>query len=280
MIKKTPIFLIVIFSSYCVPRSDRSTENNIFDDFNASAKNAILKNFAEYDLYPMRDLDRCILKEAISKYLDEMNSYKLVRIDSFLIRNYWLEDLGCRFSIVSTKNNFYFLFLPRLYDYVNNDDKYQDNDTIYQLRSPDYAIARINSATFDKFIEQEVFVKKGNPVTHERADQLMREIFPELTYTPCQADDLTQWIRQQPYHNREVIERELGGILKRKPLFDYARDFTIFKVEYLGYFLFDYHIDDDVSLNVLIDIYFMPYNERFGTSFGTDEKKFVDCFKQ
>jgi hypothetical protein len=278
MLKNAASILIILTWSQCNNKDVSSGTDKYFSKFNANAKEAFLRNSERYDLYPMADRDQCILKEGVSKYLDEMNNYKLVHLDSFLIRNYSFEDLGCNFSMVAIRDRFYFLFLPRFYEYLYTEEKYEARDTIDQLRSPDYAIARINSATFDSFLEEEVFVSKGNPVSHAKSILLLKEIFPELTNNQSQTTELTEWITKQPFHNREVIEKIVTPVLKRKPRFNYSEDFVIFHVEYIGYILFDIHLDDEASLNVIMDIYFMPYNQRYGTYHGTDEKKFAVCF--
>ena len=122
-----------------------------------------------------------------------------------------------------------------------------------------------------------MFVSKGNPVTYAKTISLVKEIFPELTNNPSQTTELKEWIAKQPFHNREVIEKTVAPILKRKPRFNNSQDFVVFKFEYLGYVLFDIHLDDEASLNVQLDIYFMPYNQRYGTGYETDRAKFAVC---
>jgi len=269
---------LVLFQCTKKNTSPEMPNVGFFETFNHRAKIEALKKFDTYDLYPMTALDKCILKQGILKYLDEMNNSKLVQLDSFHIRNYHFDDLGSSFSVVAIDNRFHFLYLPRLYEYWYTDKYYVLRDTIHELRNPDFAIARINSGTLDNFLEEEVFVSRGTGLAFHRAVQLMEEIFPDLTRHPVTIDELTDWVKRQPVFNRETIDNILVPITKRKPRLTNDGDFAIYKLEYVGYLFFDFRLDDEVSLNLQMDIYFVPYNQRYGMGYERDQEKFAGCY--
>ncbi|HTF17551.1 MAG TPA: hypothetical protein VK658_05730 [Chryseolinea sp.] len=203
---------------------------------------------------------------------------KTVQIDSFFIRNYTLDDLGRRFSIVLIKNRFYLLFLPRVLEYWYSDAFYTHKAGYYELKQPEFAVGRVNSASFDEFVANEVFMEKGEGLSVDHALMLLEEIFPELMRKEADDAELIDWIQVQPTSNREVIEAVVSPILSRKPSFRYPHDWAAYKLDHLGYFLFDFNLKNDLAGGVVLDIYFLPFFHRYGMSYDIDKLKYKMCY--
>lgn len=139
-------------------------------------KKQLINNFESFDLYPMTNTERCILKETISRYLDELNDYKLIQFDSLYVRNYALDNLGTRFSIVMSGGNFYLLLLLRILEYWYTDTYYIQRVGLFELKRPELAIGRINSANLDRFVET-LFSPVDNGMTIDRSLEIMERSF-------------------------------------------------------------------------------------------------------
>jgi len=254
-------------------------DSEFFANFNSKARDQILGEFQQYDLYPMNEIDKCILKQGISKYLNQMNDFKLVQLDSFFVRNYEFTDLGCDFSIVATGHEYHLLYLPRVYEYCYTDKYYELKDSIHELRNPNFAITRVNSASLDEFLEDNVFSSEIPRVDIDKATRLMEEIFPVFTSRRVEMAQFQSWLSKQPLDNREVIESILSPIITQKRK-RFPRDYSVYQVDYLGFFFFHFHAGDNISLQMQLDIYFIPYHKRIGMWFETDKAKFAECIKR
>jgi len=272
--------LLGLFVGCNTPARKILPHDEFFANFNNRAKAQILSEFQQYDLYPMNEIDKCILKQGISKYLSQMNDSKLVQLDSFFIRNYQFADLGCNFTIVEKDQEYHLLYLPRVYEYCYTDKYYELKDSINELRNPNFAITRVNSTTFDEFLENSVFISKGPRVDISTAIQLMKEIFPEFTHNRVQIAQFLSWLDTQPLDNREVIESILSPIITQKEKGFSGQDYSVFQADYLGFFFFHFHMYEDISLQMQLDIYFIPYHRRYGMGFETDKAKFAECIEK
>lgn len=275
MMNRALVFGMFLFvacqNSSCPPDSD------VMRDFNAAARSQILSKFDTIDLFPMSDREKCILKETISGFLDELNDFKITQIDSFYVRNYTLEDLGRNFSVVMIKDRYYLLALPRLFDYWYTDKYYNPTADGYKLRGPDGAISRINSAGFDEFISNEVFVDSSS-YTLGHFMVMLNAIFPELTHKEIRPREILEWIAEQPPQNQDVIESSLGPIIGSRGKWRLPRDWRVYRIDYFGFVLFAFKERNDVLKPITVDIYFLPFVERLGTFYESDDVKYKNCY--
>lgn len=275
-------FLYVSFliaAAACRPVPDRDSQRDTFSEFNKFASKQLVASFDSIDLYPMSHRERCIMKNVISQYLDSFNSYRLVQLDSFFIRNYYVTDLGLNMSIVKAHQRFYLIVLPKLYEYFYTDHYYRFRGADYELSKPEFAVAYVNSDLLNTFIRKEVFRDDGNSMQFERAKALLIEVFPELTRNEvADASELLNWIHEQPPKNRDVIQAFFRKIMERKPILSYTQDWVAYKISYLGYVIFDFKLVGNVAPRIAVDVFFIPYTHRFGMGYEVDEKKFENCY--
>lgn len=275
MMNKTLVLGMFLFvacqKNSCPPYSD------VMRDFNAAAQNQILSKFDTIDLFPMSDREKCILKKTISEFLNELNDFKITQIDSFYIRNYALEDLGRNFSVVMIKDRYYLLTLPRLFEYWYTDRYYNQTAHGYKLRGADGAISRINSQGFDEFVSNEVFVDSSS-YTLGHFMVMLNAIFPELTYKEVPHREIQEWIAEQPPQNQDVIESLLDPIIGSRGKLMMPHDWRAYRIDYFGFVLFAFRVNSDVLKPITVDIYFLPFVERFGTFYETDDVKYRNCY--
>jgi hypothetical protein len=244
------------------------------ENFNLKARQAFAKDFNSYDFSAMSDVEKCILSDGVQRYLDEMNSQKGVIIDSFLIRNYYYDDLAIHFSFVSKRNRFYFIFLPILYEYYYSKKYYFLGESAYELRNPEYAIARINSPSLDAFLRKEVFVGLNPSEEIREAKKMMFDIFPELTRNIINVNDFNLLLKNEPEENRENVEKSLAEVIEKGGVSGYA-DCLISKLNNVGYIFFNFHR----SRNVALDIYFIPLQRRSGLGVSEpDRSRHPECY--
>lgn len=270
--------VLLAFFAGCEPPSDRPHRCNVMEEFNTRAKEQIQGNFDEIDLYPMSDREKCILRETISKFLDELNDYKLIQIDSFYVRNYTIDGLGVNISIVMKEGQYYLLCLPRLYEYWYTDRFYQLDEGAYQLSGAEFSIARVNSSTFDEFISKEMSIGRDRNLTFRRLMVMLESIFPELMRREIDYDEIQNWLSNQPVNNRNVIESVTRPIFDSKRSLRYPTNWRAFRLDHLGYVIFYFSITNEVSHPLSVDIYFLPFAERYGMFYETDDVAYKSCY--
>lgn len=116
----TVLFLASAFSTGSCQRSFPTSSQ-----FNEQAKEFFLEQYETLDLTPMDELERCILKEAITKYLDTLDNSKIVIVhDRFLVKNFYEPWLEMPFSFVkdAVTNRFYFFCLPEFHKMIYDVD--------------------------------------------------------------------------------------------------------------------------------------------------------------
>jgi hypothetical protein len=249
-------FLVLL--SHCGNVVD-SPNDNFADEFNARARVTFDQDFNTLDLYPLSDSIKDLWRVCISQHLDEMNSNKFSMVDSFCIRNYYSPELGEEFAFVAIHDKFYFLYLPRLYNFRHSKVSSAADDVV---RPSDLVITRVNSIMIDRFLEEQVFIPHEESTQIDKALLLLPEIFPTLTRDQISKSDFMYWLKDRPNDNREIIESVLFPVFKRKPRFRSGQDYLIFNVEALGILVCDFHLDDEASLNMVLDIYFIPNSEK------------------
>jgi hypothetical protein len=254
------------------------SEDRFLKGFNIQAKNSFTKRFDSLDLYPLTDSSKKKLKNCIERQLDEINDWRTVVLDSFYIRNYRCGTMGS-FSFVAVNGKYHFLYLPRLFDFFDVGKYYYNGeDTSESTIGPEFAITRINSAGMDEFLENEIFSSPTKKSRFKVASQFLREILPELTREPITLNKFGYWLEQQPIENQNVIGSVILPITERKPIFNNDRDYMVFHVESMGFVFFDFHLDDNASLNMVLDIYFIPYGRKSEFGHKLDVTGFPECY--
>jgi|GEM_PF-2538659 len=278
------IVCIVVF--FCMANCSRDSEEKkaLPFDFNMEASEEFRKSMASYNLWPMDEWEKCVLAKDINEYLNEMNNWNLVVVDSFQIRNYHSGNMGWNFSFVKNRQNkIYFIYLPVLYDYLFHEDKYYrvEGESLVLKDSMDIVITKINSSMLDVFLEEEVFVSGDYRTQHLHADRLLTYIFPELTRSEATNDNFFASLEGEPVANVKQIKSIVDPILNRKGnISGGAVDYRLYSLDYIGYILFDYGISNESSQSLSLTIYFIPNSQRYSMSRGDGAShRYKECYK-
>lgn len=281
--KHLMIFALITLTIGC--SKNRPKDCISISDFNQRSRDAFLNDFDSYDLGPMNDLDKCILKKGITNYLDKLNNWKLSVIDSFYVRGYDFENLGIHFSFVATsKGRYYFIYLPRLTKYtVHNlyeDDYYDygDNNSLVLKDSLNLIISKINSSMLDDFFKTEVFSSGNFNDQYKHADRLLKEFFPYLSQE-IHLYSLEEELANEPGKNREHIMKSIKPIIERKAtVTEGSSDFRLYRLRPFGWIMVDYFLADSNQGSISVDIYFIASKRAFLVTHDTETNKYKECY--
>ena len=245
--------------------------------FNSEAKTFFLENVHTFDLFPMSERERCVLTEGVRDHLDSINNEKLTVLDSFYIRSYEFRDLGIFFSFIKKGQNFHFIHWPLFYKFASN-DFFIFKDSIGEPVKSDYSISKINSHLVNGFFKDEVFTNVAPKEQYQLGIKLLLKVFPALSsFKPVGEFEL--WLDKQPQTHREAIKQIIDPIMNRKQSITGDKDYLISKIEYIGYVFYDFHMIDEATPDIELDVYFLPFTDSYGFQYQLDRRKFSKCFQ-
>jgi hypothetical protein len=189
------------------------------DDFNEQAAEIFLKKGSE-NLAPLSEKDKCILVKEIKENLDELNDWSAIQVDSFLIREYISFNAGTRFEFIRTKDGrFYFLFLPKFYQYYWGKEAYHLNTKkfFFELDTvPGNYVVDISSPFVDSFFNEAVFEKRSVTDQIIQSQHLLSFVLKEALTKEVFLPDLSDSIQRRPQNQQIEIHKVLDPILKKE----------------------------------------------------------------
>jgi len=275
---KLLLLLISIFFVGC-SREEKIQRETL--DFNRAAKESYVKNLNSYDLKPISEWQMCILNEGITKYLDSINNWRTEIIDSFYVRNYNFKDLGTHFTFVSTKKGeYYFLYLPQLYEYITTNEYYKFVNGRFELKdSLNITVAKINSSMLDHFLETEVFDSNDIQSQYNQTDHLLDALFPELFYHELLISSFLDSLKKEPQKNYEHIKEIIDPILFKEKHTRFGVDFRIYDLNPFGFILLDFSEQETNPAKLKLDMYFIPHKFGYIVTSAIEPLKYKQCYQ-
>ncbi|HEY9046886.1 MAG TPA: hypothetical protein VIN08_13375 [Ohtaekwangia sp.] len=262
----------------CSTNSNKSS----IKSFNNDARTYFINNEEAFDLAPLSESEKCIIKKSISNDLDEINNWRTVTIsDQFYIRNYRVEGVDFDFSFVKDSvGNFYFISLPQIHDYIYSLSNYYDEIDNFFVLKDSIDLVDISSPFVDKLTESEIFAMKNGDFGDKfrLLDNLMHEIFElfflqEISIGEFENEFRNKIIGTSSNRNYNKVKELLNKITT-------SSNYVIKScaIKEVGYVLFVYSLENQIDNQIRIKIYFLPQIKRSRIAHSDISTKYKDCF--
>jgi hypothetical protein len=247
----------------------------IHQNFNSYVK----ANHKDIFINSFNDLEACILQETISKYLNDINDYRLVILDSFQIRHYQIPLLNFTFDFVVTPDcQVHFIALPKLYEYTHAHRHSRAGEKLI-LNDPSSSVCQMNESELDVLLDNYVFLRKWTPdVQKERANRLLRELFGGVVGYPVDWNVVTSYLNSQPEsYSQQVFKRLDEESIGTSKLIN--SEVEVFRYEPFGFTIVKYIVstDDKVRLKLFFISNFEGYQFIRAED---DEGRYKECVKR
>lgn len=241
-------------------------------EFNRKASEYFLEHFNEFDLSPLDEVEKCMLKKTVENDLNELNGSKIVILhDKFLIKHYFEDYLQLGFSFIedSKSGKRYFLSLPQLDEFIFDVEAnyVQKNDSVYQLEMPRQPVEINTRLLDDMFFSVEDFLvdQSGTRDFYSKsrfAGDLLREGFS--FFHPYLEISLGDFVgRMQKDLSIGLLSHESFNKLMKLEERSLQNEISlnIFFIEHIGYYLQIYSRDKATS-KLKLDLIMLPDRER------------------
>lgn len=279
---KLVFFTLVIFCLNGGCENQAQDSNKILSNFNKMARESFHRNYDLNAFDPLNSKEKCILEKTINQYLDVLNDWKIIVIDSFYIRNYSFQDIPTDYSFISNKSGkFYFIYLAKYNNYRFGNELYElNNDQFdkYSLllkNSYQDIVLEINSPEVDHFFDEEIFKNKDKKDQYILASHLLPAIFPYLDHEISPYHFLDSIKKSIKNNNR--INSKIDSISKSPYHFsERVYDFQAFQTD-IGIIIVDFSLNKNDSGKIKMNLYFIPQRKRSMVMRDLEVKRFKEC---
>jgi hypothetical protein len=262
-------YILLLFSVTCTGQPNDPACK--IADFNLFVKT----NHAPVVMGSFTDYESCILEKSIDRYLNELNSHKLVIVDSLMIRNYYLIDINFGFSFVVTNDcRVHFIAMPELHGYLRR-DYYGKNKA---LLNPENAFAKIDEPSLDNLLDNYVFRKDDLPeVQHEKALRVLKELVGIFS-SQSSPEDLLNYVNGQPDGYRNEVLKTFGQKLNTPlHLRTTGSYLDVYEFYPFGYIILDFYTEA-LTGEMKLDLFFVSkYEGAFILRDPDTNGRYRDC---
>jgi hypothetical protein len=248
-------------------------------NFNRRSVESFQRNYANHpEMDKLVNLHKCVLEKTILLYLDELNDWETIVVDSFLIRQYFVGDLSDHFAFVSNRKRFYFIFIPDFRDRVFNKKYYsrakgrlENKDTVGNY------IVKLNNPFFDDFVTIEI--NGTNPILDQlmEVDRLLPSIFPGVLKQRLPLFVLNDSLAKKRPHQYQEISKVIEPILADESIPAYwGPNYQIYR-NHIGFILLHFKESENDPKQLSVDFYLIPDNHRYRFSIDLSPGRYRDC---
>lgn len=254
----------------------------VIESFNTEASRTFANRYlyAHY-LDSMNAIDKCVLEKTISNYLNMVNNWETIVIDSFYIRSYNFSDFIDRFSFVTKDNgDFYFVYIPDFNDIFTGNNKFysQNKSGRLELReSPDSYVIKFDITLLTNFLDREVTHSKDFTQQATQVERLLPALLPHILSSRCHLFELMDSLANRPVKQRNEILKSLEPAVPPKDLTSgMSSTHRLVYRNVFGFVIIHLKQRDDRE-NLDLDFYFIP--DRFtGRYIRHGDPLFQECY--